>query len=1013
MLEMIFFFFTPNQDLQVTHYREVLTLAPLDIVTTHMTQHVSKKRRTDELSDSDNFNTSDHEQEIKLNSIPYVANGSSNQSWQTTIEKVVQSVVSIHFCQVASFDTEDAVVSQATGFVVDSVNGYILTNRHVVGPGPFVGYAVFDNHEECDVKPIYRDPVHDFGVLQFEPKNIKYMKVSELTLRPDLAKVGCEIRVVGNDAGEKLSILSGFISRLDRNAPEYGSLTYNDFNTEYIQAAASATGGSSGSPVVDIDGYAVALQAGGSTESSTDFFFPVYRALRALRCIQNGEPISRGTIQVQWILRPFDECRRLGIRSDNEKTMRDKFPSIHGLLVAEVVLPEGPADGSLREGDTLISINGELVSSFVKVDEVLDSSVGQTVELVVDRNGKDLHFTIPVNDLHAITPARYLEVCGASFNDLSYQMARLYAIPVRGVFANRASGSFTLDTRDRCGWIIDSLDHKDTPDLDTFIEVLKSIPDCSRVQISFRHISDLHTIEESVVYIDRHWYSEFRLATRNDETGLWDFTNLQEKPLPPKPLRPLHAKFIDIPTEKPGCSKLGHSMVLVTAHFPLVMDGYKDNTSRGYGVIASAENGYVIISRKVVPHDLIEVFVTVAESIIVPAKVKFLHPLHNYAIVKYDPSLVEADVLTPNFSSNPLKRGDKVVFVGFNQNMRAVSDITKVSDIPVLNVPINPLSPRYRACNFEGIQVDSSVANPAPSGVLADEDGTIRALWLTYLGSVTDEGYDRVFGMGFDTSHINQIVSRCIANEGHLTDLRIIDSEFYALPVIQARLRGVPEAWIERVESRKDVERPQFFTVLRTSTPAIGMEASPLKVGDIVLSLNGHAVNKMADLDDMYTQTELQVEILRKKQIIKVTVPTVSTEKFNTSHLVYWSGALLQPPHQSVRQVMKNLPSSIYIMSRNQGSPATQYGLNSTQFVTHVNEQETPDLEAFINVVRGIPDNTYCKLRLVSFDNIPSALTLKTNYHYFPTSVIRKDEAEDKWIEIDFTKDGPVRLELN
>ena len=68
--------------------------------------------------------------------------------WQATIEEVVKNVVSIHFCQTCSFDTDPAMSSEATGFVIDAKKGYILTNRHVVGAGPFWGYCIFDNHEE-------------------------------------------------------------------------------------------------------------------------------------------------------------------------------------------------------------------------------------------------------------------------------------------------------------------------------------------------------------------------------------------------------------------------------------------------------------------------------------------------------------------------------------------------------------------------------------------------------------------------------------------------------------------------------------------------------------------------------------------------------------------------------------------------------------------------------------------------------------------------------------------------
>lgn len=81
-------------------------------------------------------------------SLPLVAATADTAEWQATIERVVRNVVSIHFCQTCSFDTDPAISSEATGFVVDAEKGYILTNRHVVGAGPFWGYCIFDNHEE-------------------------------------------------------------------------------------------------------------------------------------------------------------------------------------------------------------------------------------------------------------------------------------------------------------------------------------------------------------------------------------------------------------------------------------------------------------------------------------------------------------------------------------------------------------------------------------------------------------------------------------------------------------------------------------------------------------------------------------------------------------------------------------------------------------------------------------------------------------------------------------------------
>ncbi len=898
--------------------------------------------------------------------------------WRDTLERAARAVVVLRISVPRAFDTEKAVYATATGFVVDAQRGLILTNRHVVEPGPAVAEAVFLNHEEVDVWAVYRDPVHDFGFYRYDPEQVKFMEPVELQLAPERARVGTEIRVLGNDSGEKLSILAGTLARLDRDAPRYGKGQYNDFNTFYYQAASSTSGGSSGSPVIDRDGWVVALNAGGRRRSAASFYLPLDRVVRALELIRAGEQVPRGTLQAVFRHRSYDELRRLGLRTETETAVRREVPAATGMLIVDEIVPGGPAAGKLEVGDVVVRVEGRLATAFIPIEAVLDERVGEEIGFLVERGGQPVEVAVRVQDLHSITPDAYLELGGAVVHQLSYQMARGHGVPMRGIYVASAGYMFSR-AGVPSGVVITEVDGQPVASLDEFSRLFERFPADSRVTVRYFHLKDPRTERVAVVRVDRRWFP-MRHCVRADPSGRWPCQAAADPPPAPAP-RPAATTF---PREDERPARvLAASLVMVQFDVPFRVEGVHGDRFLGAGLVLDAERGLVLVDRDTAPIALGDVRLTFAAAVEIPGEVFYLHPEHNMAVIRYDPALLgDTPVRSAELRATPLEAGDAVWLVGLGRRHDIVAQKTSVARVEAAVLPLGE-APRFRESNMELVVLND--ATPTVGGVLADGKGRVLALWASF--STPDEDPPSSFFAGIPAARVLDMVTPL--REGRAVGWRSLGAELRPITVAEARARGLPEHAARRFEARGAGRR----RVLSVTRLAAGFPSSELlEEGDLLLSVNGEVVISFAQVERAAQAERVELVVLRDGAELALSVPTLTLDGRGLDRCLLWAGAALHAPHHALAAQRGIEREGVYVSWFWYGSPANRARLGGTRRILAVDGQPTPDLDAFLAAVAGRPDGDAVRLRTADLEGKVSVVSLELDQQFWPTVELRRGE---------------------
>ena len=894
-------------------------------------------------------------------------------------------MVSLQVSELRSFDGTEQGASTATGFVVDAERGIILTNRHVVSSGPIRVAATFQNQERVDAVPLYRDPIHDFGFVRYNPADLAYAQPDTLALRPDKVRTGMNIRVIGSDGGEQLSILPGTIARLDREVPQYGRYGYNDFNTFYMQAASGTSGGSSGSPVIDFAGDVVALNAAANTRTASSFFLPLPRIKHALERLQQDLPIERGGFQTLFSYQPFHELQRLGLDAQTEEAARASRPGIHGMLTVAQVIPGGVADEILEPGDILVHIGGDLVTDFLTLEMKLDDSIGQMHDVDIIRQGEALTVQLAAADLHELAPSQLLELGDAVLQDMSIQNARAMNRPQQGVVVTQPGYIFTRAGVPE-GAVIISLEGRPVDNLEDFVNAIDDTASVNRKRIRYIVQGREFSSEVGQFQLDSQWFGQ-RLCSRRDDVRFWDCEELTLT----SSEAVVDADDLEVPEyQNPVLDRVAPAMVLVNFSIPYAVENVYARHFTGIGLVIDAEAGIIAVDRNTVPVALGDVELTFFGSTSVPGRVVFVHPRHNVALLQYDVSLLEG-VQIEALSLSDATDGqlpDGLTMVGYRAD--GTFRLHRVVDISPLTINLNPPGlPRFQQSSLDVFGLPN--VPPSLGGPLVDRDGKVHAVYMSFAYEESREIRQSEWAMPAS------VVLQALELYRNQQPFYSMDAKLAYRPLYAARQLGLPAEWIARYNQLPSDSRK----VLYVDQVVPGTHsAESLSTGDVVLAIDGELVSNLFTAEVRSQQPSIEVTVLRAGEVEIVNLKPTALDPLGTVRMVSWAGANFQMPFTDIGfQKGVDFPG-VYIGDTDDGSPARWDGLYRNRFVVAIDGKPVENLDEFLEIAKAKQQDQITRLTTVSMSGRRSIVTIEPEYNFWPTFEVKLEGTQ--WQRIDY-----------
>jgi serine protease Do len=336
-----------------------------------------------------------------------------------------------------------------SGVIVDA-EGRILTNHHVVEKAEKVTVTVPGVKGKIPARIVGTDKQTDVALLRIAPP--PGIAAAALGSSAEV-RVGQWVLAVGNPYGLDGTVSLGIVSAKGRN------LGIPDLINDFIQTDAMIDRGSSGGPLVDLEGRVVGINSRGQGRG-IGFTIPIDTALDVMKQLDAGQ-VERGWLGIG--IQPFDRdlAAYFGV------------PEATGVVVSSVTPRSPAAEAGLAPGDVLVGFDGKPIEAEKEEDlgsfqrQVARVEPGKSAKIALLRDGAEKTVEVTLGTAPKVEAEELESDSGFHAQEITETIVRNHRLATRrGAFVSFvASGSPAAEAGLEPGDVIQRVEGTDVADL--------------------------------------------------------------------------------------------------------------------------------------------------------------------------------------------------------------------------------------------------------------------------------------------------------------------------------------------------------------------------------------------------------------------------------------------------------------------------------------------------------------------------------------------------------------------